>query len=822
MTGPAGGGGGFIEGDDYVALRLNLDIPTEAVNGVQTITKEVEKYQVAMEAAIRAEADMASYADKMAESIKKASEAQDTMTEQLKTYLQLSGKITAQGHGQSSGVPQGPHQQPWEPGTAGTGAAPVPPGARMPSPSDVVYQLGDRAGKTHADAASYLNMQHQRGGVPDTISISPESIKSLANQIADRETALNKQADHTKHPGSAPQRPSHPSSRHPSPSDPFDQFQHRVEGFGGLANQVMNEIGGGGGMGHMALQGLNYARKKLEERAAKTDADSSGGGDNEGSGNPDSDTSQKGMGGIAKALGIGGGIGAAALAAFGLVEKGGQMVQGWRNIASTRGGGAGEGFQLEMKQRTMAMDPMLTTEQTREIMQATLSNGYADASGNGPQAGEITNYLKNNIKNYNMSVSESMELLKLTAHTTKVSVTELNGALYTLQQMSKGGSQSQQELQRQFRERWGQLESQGVDEKAAMASALQATGVFFDNPQLAGSFASTTFSGAMGAEEGVFGGPGGTPMTDMPSGLLPGNYGVYNENVGRGNEAQINVLQHYAESAKAAGPDTSGGKGDLKTNSGWLNATLIFWQNIQHLLSGDSPYRSRTMANRLYNQLAWGMDMNGKPLPKDPKEIVAQANEKTRKYKHDLIKTPGHGVTGFTIPGIGAFPFGGEGIVPDKYTTQAENDIIKVFGQGGIEVKGPNGKWEDLDPANQAQAEGIANDKYKWRRKGVDTGEGITIDDTPSGINSDFKTDDPENPAGLGSSDKSGDSKSEVTGTLTIKIDRDGNVSAPSSVPLTANNDAANKGAGDAQVNDPPIGDKILDFAKGFTGFGGW
>ena len=814
MTGPAGGGG-FIEGDDYVALRLNLDIPTEAVNGVQTITKEVEKYQVAMEAAIRAEADMASYADKMAESIKKASEAQDTMTEQLKTYLQLSGKITAQGHGQSSGVPQGPHQQPWEPGTAGTGAAPVPPGARMPNPSDVVYQLGDRAGKTHADAASYLNMQHQRGGVPDTISISPESIKSLANQIADRETALNKQADHTKHPGSAPQRPSHPSSRHPSPTDPFDQFQQRVESFGGLANQVMNEIGGGGGMGHMALQGLNYARKKLEERAAKTDADSSG-GDNEGSGNPDSDTSKKGMGGLAKTLGIGGGIAAAALAAFGLVEKGGQMVQGWRNIASTRGGGAGEGFQLEMKQRVMAMDPMLTTEQTREIMQATLSEGYADASGNGPQAAEITNYLKNNIKNYNMSVTESMELLKLTAHTTKVSVTELNGALYTLQQMSKGGSQSQQELQRQFRERWGQLESQGVDEKAAMASALQSTGVFFDNPQLAGSFSSTTFSDAMGAEEGVFGGPGGTPMTDMPGGLLPGNYGVFNENVGRGNEAQLNVLQHYADSAKAAGPDTSGGKGDLKTNTGWLNATYIFHRNIQHLLSGNSPYRSRTMANRLYNQLAWGMDMNGKPLPKDPKEIIAKANEETQR----VVKHPGHGVTGFTIPGIGAFPFGGEGIVPDTYTSGPEDRVINAFGGANkIEVKGPNGKWEDLDPTNQQQAEGVAHDKYKWRRKGVDTGEGILLSETPGDITGDFRTDDPTNPAGLGSSDKSSDSKNEVTGTLTIKIDKDGNVSAPSSVPLTANNDAANKGAGDAQVNNPPIGDAILDWGKHiFTG----
>ena len=817
------GGGGFMEGDDYVALRLNLDIPTEAVTGVQTITKEVEKYQVAMEAAIRAEADMASYADKMTESIKKAAEAQDTMTEQLKTYLQLTGKVTAQGQGMSSGVPAGPHQQPWEPGTAGTGAAPVPPGARMPNPSDVVYQLGDRAGKSHADAAGYLNMQHQRGGVPDTIAISPESIKSLATQIADRETALNKQAEHTKH-DSSPQRPPHPSSRHPSPSDPYDQFQQRVEGFGSLANQVMNEVGGGGGMGHMALQGLNWARKKLEERAAKTDADS-GGGDNEGSGNPDSDTSNKGMGGIAKTLGIGGGIAAAALAAFGLVEKGGQMVQGWRNIASTRGGGAGEGFQLEMKQRVMAMDPTLTTEQTREILQATLSNGYADASGNGSQAVEITNYLKNNIKNYNMSVSESMELLKLTAHTTKVSVNELNGALYTLQQMSKGGSQSQQELQRQFRERWGQLESQGVDEKAAMASALQATGVFFDNPQLAGSFGSTSFSDAMGAEEGVFGGPGGTPMTDMPGGLLPGNYGRFNENVGRGNESELNVLQHYAFSARDAGPDSSGGVGDLKTNSGWLNATYIFHKNIQHLLTGDSPYRSLTMASRLYNQLVWGKDMNGKSIPSDPKEIIAQANEKTRKAKHDLVKhdTTRKEQTYLPSP-VGAIAIPGltHDVTTSTYTTGVEDQIINVFGQGGIEVKGPDGKWEDLDPSNQAQAEGIANDKYKWRRKGVDTGDGITIGDTPMDVNKDFKTDDPENPAGRGSSDKSGDKKNEVTGTLTIKIDKDGNVSAPSSVPLTANNDAANKAAGDAQVNNPPIGDRILDFAKDFAGFGGW
>ena len=804
----AGGGGGFIEGDDYVALRLNLDIPTESVTGVQTITKAVENYSVAMEAAIRAEADMASYAEKMAESVQKAAEAQDNMTEQLKTYLQLSGKITPQGSGVSSGVPQGPHQQPWEPGVAGTGASPVPPGARMPSPSDVVYQLGDRAGGTHQSAASYLNMQHQRGNVPDTISISPESIQSLATQIADRERAVTKQDQHTKH-SNAPQRPHHPpSNRDPSPTDPFDQFQERIHTAGGLAGQVMNEVGSGtpGSMGQLALQGLNWARKKLEDRAAATEAATAA---SEGTGAAEGAAKAAGMGGLAKMLGAGGAAATAALAAFALYQEGGQMIQGWRNIASPQGGGAGEGFELSLKQRMLSMDPNITTGQSREIYQAMLSHGYADASGGGPQSEQIKNYLTTNIKQYNMDVSESMQLLKLSAHTTKVSVGDLNEALYTLQQMSKGSAIGQQEMQRNFIQRWSQLEAQGVPEAQGLRSALQAGGVWRNDPTLEGSFAQTNFTELMSGQMGLFGGPGGTPV-QFPGALLPQDYSRYAQSIGKGNEMELEVLKQKALQAKQIARDTSGGKDP--TNPNWQRATKLFYDTIQPLLAPGSPFTDLNQASRMYNVLAWSIDGKGKPTSNDPKEIVHQANISTLRPELE-VQTIRHPPKEIAIPGIGAIPIGPGG---QEHVSKREQKIIDVMGKENLQVVNPDGSVWDLDTGNADQAAGLAAGKYKLRRKG-DEGKGMNLVDFPMNINKDFSTDDPTNPAGMGSSDKSDDNKDggKVTGTLTIKIDRNGNVSAPSSVPLTANDDASNKGSGDAQRNNPPIGNQILDYLTG-------
>ncbi len=802
MTGPVSGG--FAEGDDYVAMRLSLDIPQAAVDGVQAITAEVEKYRTAMEAAVHLEADMDKFAGQLAESTKKAAEAQANLTEQLKTYMTLSGQITG-GGSQSSGVPQGPHKMPWEAGTAGTGDSPFPPGARMPSPTDVVYQLGDKAGKSHADAASYLNMQHGRGGVPDTITISPESIQSLATQIAEREQAVGKQAQHTKASG-APQRSQPPSSRHPSPTDAFDQFQGRVHGAEGLAGQVMSEVGGGSpsGMGQLALQGLNFARKKLEERAAATDAAAAASDGTDVGGGA---AKAAGIGGLAKLLGVGGGAAAAALAAFAMYQEGGQMIQGWRNIASPQGGGAGEGFELSMRQRALSMDPNITTGQSREIYQAMLSHGYADASGGGGQSEEIKNFLKTNIKQYNMDVNESMQLLKLSAHTTKVSVNDLNGALYTMQQMAKGSSQGLQEIQKQTMQRWSQLEAQGVPEAQGLRSALQAGGIWKNDPTLAGSFAQTDFNEQMSGQMGLFGGPGGSPV-QFPNGLLPQDYSRYAQSIGKGNEMELEVLKKYAMMSKQYAGDNSGGKDPL--NPRWQRATRHFHDTIQSMLAPGSPFTDQTQCDRMYNVLVWSVDGKGKTTSNDPKEIVHQGNIESMKPNLE-VTTQTRGPSTFNIPIIGQVPtdLGGR-----EHTSEREREIINTFGKDNIRVVNPDGTEWDLDTGNADQAAGIAAGKYKLKRKG-DEGSGMRLSEIPMNINSDFSTDDPTNPAGMGPNgkdDKKGDTK--VSGMLTIKIDRNGNVSAPSSVPLTANNDAANKGSGDAQVNNPPISDQILGGLK--------
>ena len=814
MTGPIAGG--FAEGDDYVALRLNLDIPQEGVAGVREITQEVERYKVAMEAAIRAEADMSRYADQMAESTKRAAEAQQNLTQQLQTYLQLSGEVSAGGHGYSSGVPAGPHKAPWESGTAGTGAAPVPPGARMPNPSDVIYQLGDRAGGTPKDAASYLNMHHVRGNVPETISISPESIQNLAAQIAERERAVIKQ-DQTTRPNNVPQRQPHPAQRHPSQSDPFDQFEQRVQNASGLAGQVMNEMaggGGGGGMGQLAIRGLDWARKKLEERAARTDAKPTMTPDDGGSGDPATGGADKAsdIAGIAKMLGIGGGVATAALAAFGLYEKGGQMMQGWRNIASPRGGGAGEGFELAMRQRMLSMDPNISTGQSREIYQAMLSEGYADASGGGPQADQIKEYLKTNIKQYNMDVSESMQLLKLSAHTTKVSVGDLNEALFTLQQMAKGTQYvSQQELQRNFQQRWAQLEAQGVPEAAAMRSAMQAGGIFLNDPKLAGTWGQTNFTPEMGMMQGLFGGPGGTPMTNIPSNITPDLYGAWNQNMGTGNENSMQVLKTIALRCRQDFHDNSGGTNP--EDPFWFEASHKFAEQIRRYIGPESPLNDVDEAVALYNVLAWGIDAAGNATSSDPKEIIHQGNIATMRPKLE-VQTIDHAPKTGYLPGIGSFPIGPGGrehIAGGK--EGAEQKLIDVFGKENIQVVNPDGSVWDLDTGNADQAAGIAAGKYKLRRKG-DEGKGMRLADIPLNVNENFSMDHPKNPAGLGSSNKSGDKGGQVSGELTIKIDRNGNVSAPSSVPLTANEDASNKGAGDAQRNNPPIGDQILGGLK--------
>ena len=55
--GPSAGGSGFEYGENTVAARLSIDIPTEGVQSLREITQEISRFRTEMEAAARSQGD---------------------------------------------------------------------------------------------------------------------------------------------------------------------------------------------------------------------------------------------------------------------------------------------------------------------------------------------------------------------------------------------------------------------------------------------------------------------------------------------------------------------------------------------------------------------------------------------------------------------------------------------------------------------------------------------------------------------------------------------------------------------------------------------
>lgn len=607
------GGPGMNFGDDYVAARLSIDVPQEGVQGVREIRDEVDRFRISMEAAVRSEADHARYLDQMTEAAKRATEAQANLTQSLQTFLTLQGRMG----GGSAGVPFGTLQQPFSGMSAGMGPTPGdgPPqagtGARPPSPSDVAYQVSGavlpaNAAITHPH--DYMNMQAPRGNInpTDAVNISPQSINALAERIASRERDAAKQAHLT---GDDPPKKTPPPHSAPD-TDPYAKFDQRARGALGLAGQVMNEVGPGGshqGMAGLALGGLNAARKSLEARAAKTQAPkeptSGEGGDDggDGSGKGKDPSSEEdplggGLGKLAKGLGVGGVLGGGLLGLFGLAQKGGAMVQGMRNMAGVRGGAGGEGFELMMRQRSLAMDPMISGEQSRQVYQALLSEGYANASGKGGD--DVKDLMVKAIKDWNLSVPEFVAASRSTAKFTQMSEKSFGDLMSRLREESKTGYTSQPDLQKKVLEQGQQLIAQGVDPNAAFNQANKASQLYKGNPLLEGSQSAVTTDN-MAMMERMYGG------AKVPAGLRPDAVGQYLSDSGQGVDATQKVFKKYAMMFHGIYRDVGPG---MKLDVRHANATAAFHQYITTtgMLAPDDKYQNKQNSDALYDELVWG------------------------------------------------------------------------------------------------------------------------------------------------------------------------------------------------------------------------
>lgn len=779
MTGP-GGGTSMDFGDDYVAARISVDVPTEGLSNVRELTEGIERFHTSMEAAVRSEADMSRYLEQMAESSKRAAEAQANVNQQLQTYIQLQGHSV--GMATSSGVPTGGAINPFGGMSAGMGVE------RPPASSDVYWQLNQ-----HAQSAprEYMNMQAARGGVPNSVSLDPGSVASLATAIAEREKAMN-----TQHRQTAPAGPagSGPGRSHAAaPPNVFDQAQHRVGGAMNLGNSVLNELGasGGVGFGGLALQGMNFARHKLDAKAAgaKSGTDAADGG---GEDTPD-DGGTGGLSGLSKGLGIAGGAVGGLLGIFDLAQKAGGFVQGLRNTAGQRGGAAGEGAELQLKVRQMAMDPSISTDQARQVYQALLSEGYSDASGNGAE--DKKDFLSNNIKNFNMDVSQSVELLRMSAKGTKISLGSLTDTLSELREASKTGFLSNTDRQTLVMNQMNQLITQGVDPAKALQQATQSSYSFEDNPILAGQMSGNSTQN-MGSLERMYGG------VKTPPGLRPNAINRYLSDTGQDEKGRYSVFYAYAQQAHRDNGDTTDSP-STNNEIGALDGALQEFNDLLNTpgtLAQDDPLRNPKNSDELYKQMIYG--------GQTPQKMVDQEK------KSQLDATKGQRQT--TEVNVGG---------QKMYQSQTLSRIVKAYGDGSkgigaVEVIDEKGNVHPFDPTNKDQVDKLDNGTYRWRHKGDKNKKGILLSDTPEDLGSDYTTDRPGNPgkakdgaattSGRGGYD--GNAPSNKNNGVQIALTDDAKkllklLNSDGQPYESPNDTAANSGQNGASKNNPPPGD---------------
>lgn len=593
--------GGSEYGEDFVSARLSVEIPEGAGQGIREITQEAERLRTTLEAVTRT--DFTRYLEGMENAARRAAEAQANLTEQLQHYLSLS----AQGQSPSMGVPPGAAIDPFR-------AAPHP-SARPPDPADVASQIEQMR---TTNPREYLNMQQARGGLTaqDTTNISPQSIQEMANKISDREQAQREQVLHTD-PTARPTQQEEESGAS-TPLD-YEGYAGKIARGASLAGRVANEIGPGGslvGMGRLAMQGVNWARKKYsaaadrnqgsapaeDEAASGAKADAAAAGETAG-------VAEKaggfGLGAIASKLGI---VGAAITGAIGLfegVQKGGQAIQGLRNEAAVRGGAAGEGAQVEMRARMLSMNPFISQDQARQIYQSVMSEGYADASGAG--ADNVISFMQDNLTHMNMSVADSAKLLRKTIvgersgdpDSVNTALSQMRDELDTIRTKSREGVLSTPEFTAGAMGLKNTLMAAGAPAGAAGQFGIAGEAEYSNDQALKGQMAKGEGDLAGSASgQALIKAFGGLPQGMVPGDLPPQLTTAYVSRQPGGAEilrkATDNTLKHFAAMAAA------GYKGD---EASFLKSVYMFQLYVKSIAPDQDAASSLDAAIQLFSKL---------------------------------------------------------------------------------------------------------------------------------------------------------------------------------------------------------------------------
>lgn len=751
----SGNDSAFQEGDDFVAARLSIDVPTEGIANLREITQEIDRYRTSIEAAARVQDDFVRGLSLSAEAADRAQGALDNLVATMQRSADLqsraaSGSATAGG----TAVPNG-YVDPFLNARAGYGSE------RGVQDLDSVSGQIDNIRQT--DPRGYINMQAARNNVRygdmPTGSADQGQLAETANRIAARDSQLG------------------------TPSE-----EGAAEGLGGpsrraLAQQVMNDLTGGGSLGQRGMAGARSA--------------ASAAGISEGT-----------LAGMGRAAGIVGGVATAGLAAYGMSQKGGEMYQDYKNQGLIRGGGAGAGFEQEMSVRTLAMNPFLNVEQSRSVIQAALTEGYS-----GKAFDTVTGYISHNLTEMNMTVADSVGLLRKNVNEGGQSIVGLNASLSMLKDLSQDGARTLPDLVASFSKTSGALINAGVSGPQAANAAMVAGQMWSGSQTLKGSgdgFLQSLASSPSG-QAAAFA-LSGTPI---PQGAMPGTLFARTGDGGMGVTSAF--MKQLAQLAQKS------------SNGDKLNGAYVFQQMLQRFAPSVPAANDLSAAQEMYESLLSG---------KDP-SVAAEKDVSDSRRNSITPRLPGaFEAFGSTIGGIaetatGALTGAAKGLGgaaadlftgkwqgADKYVSKmfegAEpglanidpfnmrsnvlDQIMQTYGSKGFEVLN-KGKPIDFDRSNAEQMAKLASGEYTWRPKGG-VGPGMTAASTAN-----LSGDDLKNAARGGGS-------TQVTGSVTLGLTPEAQrllqPQGGSQIQLTPHEQKANAGYGDAAPNNAPPGEGPL------------
>lgn len=768
MTSPSGPSN-FEYSEDSVVARLSFDVPPQALTDARQLAEAMAAVATQQEYIARSTGTWLDYYNQVPQIMERANQAyRETITQlERMAYIQNEmgggkaniGPSTGDpSGGYSTAAPQG-YVNPFAGQFFGMGVTPDLTNAQQhmmgmaaQNPQMYANMMGARGnavnpallGMVGGIAAGATGQAPQSGGGmgqggPAAASQSPQATQSQRKAAAPPDSSQSG-APTTSEPQNIPAQP-HPDA---------PAWQQAVAGAIAGAQQIVNEGQAGAG-GRSKMLGMAGAALGAGAMAMNKIGD-----------NPGGNASSR-LASIAKGAGLAGAVGTGAWLAS-KVQDVGEQVTKYSQLGSVQGGGLAEGVGYEAQARLMALNPFITAEQSRQVMQMALREGFR-----GGQFDTVQDFMIKNFKDMGMSLGDQMELIKSSVvaggestQTFKQNMDDLQNTLTEMKLLAGEGGASLPDRAAQLQSNVSTLTSLNVGQDSAQRAGLAMQEMFKDNKIL------------REAAPGLMNDAAKNPLFMQQVALRHGITGLPGAIPGKLEDAGIDMNQAFLEQAQYIIDNFI--RGQYQDDR---DAAVIFQQ---YMAEQGVPMDQNT-AYELYKQLTSGRDIAG-----DTGRSVASAEAKRR-----LRQKQGPGIVQGTVDSLTGVTRG-----IGKPLEKIGSLFTNAF-RGDSEAAQQD--FEDLPGAFGGGASQVWNSMFGSARSQVDQQMKEARENASRGGSAPVQT------------------QGTVSGEVRITVDQQGRVTAPQSIQLSGQQKSANAGYGNAQLNNAPPGDP--SFGHSFLGWGG-